>query len=174
MSFLPGPRFLGINGTIHCKSDHNSSEITSRSILHDPEVFPDPESFRIDRWLDEKGEIRGDLKMFGFGFGRRYVTPSSVPPKGAQNKHNQGMPGPTRRRKVRNRILAPTRRLIALTFRSLYINTALVLWAFDIVEDPSSPIDTMGFSDGAVIRPSPFKVIFKPRVANLEPLLKMA
>ena len=43
----------------------------ARSILHDAEVFPEPEVFKPDRWLNEKGEIRDDIKMLGFGFGRR-------------------------------------------------------------------------------------------------------
>lgn len=43
----------------------------TRSIMHDPEVFVDPEKFNSDRWLNEKGTIRDDLKHFDFGFGRR-------------------------------------------------------------------------------------------------------
>lgn len=39
--------------------------------MHDPEVFVDPEKFNSDRWLNEKGTIRDDLKHFDFGFGRR-------------------------------------------------------------------------------------------------------
>ena len=49
------------------------AHVIIRSVMHDPEVFPDPEKFILDRWLDGNGQIRGDLKMFGFGFGRRYV-----------------------------------------------------------------------------------------------------
>lgn len=39
--------------------------------MHDPEVFPEPDSFRPDHWLNEEGEVRDDLKHFDFGFGRR-------------------------------------------------------------------------------------------------------
>ncbi|KAJ3487189.1 hypothetical protein NLI96_g3712 [Meripilus lineatus] len=41
------------------------------SILRDPEFFPDPEIFRPERWFDKRGGIRDDVKMLGFGFGRR-------------------------------------------------------------------------------------------------------
>lgn len=39
----------------------------------DPDVYPDPERFNPDRWLDEKGQIRDDMTFFNYGFGRRYV-----------------------------------------------------------------------------------------------------
>ncbi|KAI0792853.1 cytochrome P450 [Abortiporus biennis] len=102
------------------------------SILHDPEVFPDPETFNPDRWLDDKGHIREDIKHFGFGFGRR-VCPG---------QH--------------------------LADRSLFINTAMLLWAFDIAEDPSAPINTMNFTDTANVQVSPFKVKLDPRIEDLE------
>ncbi|TCD67842.1 hypothetical protein EIP91_011904 [Steccherinum ochraceum] len=41
------------------------------SILHDPDVFPDPEEFKPSRWLASDGRLREDLKHFDFGFGRR-------------------------------------------------------------------------------------------------------
>ncbi|KAI0826895.1 cytochrome P450 [Trametes gibbosa] len=51
--------------------------------------------------------------------------------------------------------------------RSVFINTALTLWAFEISEDPARPIDTMAIKDGALAHPFPFVVRFKPRIANL-------
>ncbi|PBK80852.1 cytochrome P450 [Armillaria gallica] len=41
------------------------------SIGRSPEVFPDPEDFRPERWLDSEGAVRDDLKSLNFGFGRR-------------------------------------------------------------------------------------------------------
>ncbi len=57
--------------------------------------------------------------------------------------------------------------LLCVRVRSVFINTALTLWAFDISEDPSHPIDTMAIKDGALAHPYPFVVRFKPRIANL-------
>ena len=51
--------------------------------------------------------------------------------------------------------------------RSVFINTALVLWAFKISEDPKHPINTFGIMDGALAHPESFVARFTPRVANL-------
>lgn len=37
----------------------------------DPSVFPNPEDFDPQRWLNSEGRIRDDLKAYTFGFGRR-------------------------------------------------------------------------------------------------------
>ncbi|KAI1790162.1 cytochrome P450 [Ganoderma leucocontextum] len=41
------------------------------AIARDPDVFPDGDTFSPGRWLDEKGEMRTDLRFFNWGFGRR-------------------------------------------------------------------------------------------------------
>ncbi|KAG2143792.1 cytochrome P450 [Suillus bovinus] len=53
------------------------------AISRDPDVFPDPNAFKPDRWIDTEGRMRDDLKFFAFGFGRRvcpgqHVANSSV------------------------------------------------------------------------------------------------
>ena len=58
--------------------------------------------------------------------------------------------------------------------RSLFINTAMLLWAFNIKQDPSSPIDTLAFTDVANTHPLPFKVKFEPRIHNLRELIRDA
>lgn len=41
------------------------------SIGRDPSVYPDPEVFNPQRWIDADGEIKENPKLFTFGFGRR-------------------------------------------------------------------------------------------------------
>ncbi len=45
-------------------------------MLHDPEIFPGPDEFRPERYLDDDGTLRAlerheDPALIGFGFGRR-------------------------------------------------------------------------------------------------------
>lgn len=41
---------------------------------HDPDVFDEPDKFMPERWLkDDSGEAKDDLRLWTFGFGRRYV-----------------------------------------------------------------------------------------------------
>ncbi|KAG2142717.1 cytochrome P450 [Suillus cothurnatus] len=52
-------------------------------IGRDPSVFHDPEVFNPQRWIGLNGEIREDMKIFTFGFGRRacpgmYIARRSV------------------------------------------------------------------------------------------------
>jgi cytochrome P450 len=43
-----------------------------RAILHDPEVYPDPEVFKPERFLNEDGSLREDPAMsLVFGIGKR-------------------------------------------------------------------------------------------------------
>ena len=43
-------------------------------MLHDESIFPDSESFVPERWLNEDGSLRSDMRdaeLAAFGFGRR-------------------------------------------------------------------------------------------------------
>ena len=43
-----------------------------RAILHDPEIYPDPEEFKPERFLNEDGTVRDDPTLsLVFGVGRR-------------------------------------------------------------------------------------------------------
>ncbi|KAG1807412.1 cytochrome P450 [Suillus variegatus] len=98
------------------------------AIANDPEVFPEPQTFNPQRWIDDAGRVSGDLRFFPFGFGRR-VCPG-------QHFAN----------------------------RSVFINTALVLWAFHLSENPAAKIDTLAFSDTANIHAAPFEICFAQRI----------
>jgi len=100
------------------------------SVGRDPAYFPDPEAFNPQRWLNEEGKIKEDLKSFSFGFGRR-VCPG---------QH--------------------------MASASVFANTALIQWAFNVKADPTSPIDQLAFTESANTHPLPFKVIFEPRAAK--------
>ncbi|KAF9482981.1 cytochrome P450 [Pholiota conissans] len=49
---------------------------------------------------------------------------------------------------------------------SVFINTALIQWAFSLKPDPFSPIDPLAFTESANTHPLPFKVILEPRAAK--------
>ncbi|KAF8632721.1 hypothetical protein AX15_001718 [Amanita polypyramis BW_CC] len=49
---------------------------------------------------------------------------------------------------------------------SIFLNTALILWAMTIKSDPAFPIDPLAFSESANAHPLPFKVVFEPRAAK--------
>ncbi|KAG1764164.1 cytochrome P450 [Suillus placidus] len=98
------------------------------AIANDPEVFPDPHGFNPQRWIDDAGRVRDDLRSFAFGFGRR---------------------------------VCPGRHVAK---RSVFINTALILWAFRLSENPAAKIDTLAFSDTANIHAAPFEICLEKRV----------
>ncbi|KAG1794705.1 cytochrome P450 [Suillus variegatus] len=98
------------------------------AIANDPEIFPEPHRFNPQRWIDDAGRVRSDLRFFAFGFGRR-VCPG-------QHVAN----------------------------RSVFITTALILWAFRLSENPGAKIDTLAFSDTANIHAAPFEICFEQRI----------
>ena len=49
---------------------------------------------------------------------------------------------------------------------SVFLNTALLQWAFTIRADPKHPIDELAFTESANAHPKPFKVVFEPRVGG--------
>ncbi|EIW85486.1 cytochrome P450 [Coniophora puteana RWD-64-598 SS2] len=106
------------------------------ALSRDPDMFPDPEKFDTQRWLDAQGKLRpqNEIRYFYYGFGRRPITnnPRVCPGQYVAN-------------------------------RSLFITTALLFWAFRVSEDPSAPIDPNALDGGLIAHSLPFKVVFEPR-----------
>ncbi|KAG2137961.1 cytochrome P450 [Suillus clintonianus] len=48
------------------------------AISRDPEVYPDPDSFKPERWINDQGRLRDDLTYFVYGFGRRVCPAQHV------------------------------------------------------------------------------------------------
>jgi hypothetical protein len=55
--------------------------------------------------------------------------------------------------------------------QSVFINAALLLWAFKISQDPDHLIDPDALLDLSNTRPKPFKAIFTPRIKGLEDII---
>ncbi|KAG1738956.1 cytochrome P450 [Suillus lakei] len=100
------------------------------AISRDPDVFPDPDAFKPDRWLDTKGRVREDLKFFVFGFG-------CVPGQHVAN-------------------------------RSVFINTALVLWAFRLTLDRTKLLDDVAFTNGSLPNEQLCTIDFQTRIPEAE------
>lgn len=50
---------------------------------------------------------------------------------------------------------------------SVFLNTALALWAFTVKKDLAAPpIDEWAFTESANTHPMPFRVVFEPRAAK--------
>ncbi|KAG2131613.1 cytochrome P450 [Suillus bovinus] len=98
------------------------------AIANDPEVFPEPHKFNPQRWIDDAGRLRTDLRFFAFGFGRRLCPGQHV------------------------------------ANRSVFLTTALILWAFRLSENPTAKIDTLAFSDTAIIHATPFEICLEKRI----------
>lgn len=117
------------------------------------------------------------MTSFNFGFGRRSVYTISLSIFNAHCVMSklQSLPRPTCCTQVSTPSLYCQSRIILRRIQlrsSLFINTALLLWAFDIREDPASPIDTMGFTDAGNVRALPFKAVFTPRIERLRNIVE--
>ncbi|KAG0703536.1 cytochrome P450, partial [Suillus ampliporus] len=51
------------------------------AISRDPDAFPDPHAFKPQRWMNDQGGLRNDLKFYTFGFGRRICPAQHLVPR---------------------------------------------------------------------------------------------
>nr|BAL05113.1 cytochrome P450 [Phanerodontia chrysosporium] len=114
------------------------------AILRDEDVFPDGDSFKPERWLNEAGALRDDLPypMETFGFGRRIC------------------PG----RHFANDVLWLA---IANILTVFSIERALG-------EDGQPIVPEAKFSPRLISKPEPFKCAFKHRFSGAEDMIRLA
>lgn len=107
-----------------------------RAILHDEEVYPEPEEFKPERFMTEDGKVKDDpLLTYAFGYGRRYAC--------ALLSHYTCEPLPFR--------VCPGRHLVDST---LWILIVSVLAAFSVhkkVDSNGNEIPVEGVYKGALI-----------------------
>ncbi|KAG2067036.1 cytochrome P450 [Suillus decipiens] len=101
------------------------------AISRDPDVYPEPDTFKPQRWIDDQGRLRDDLTFFVYGFGRRVCPGQHV------------------------------------ADRSVFINSLLILWAFELNLDRTKPQDDMGFMNAAIPN-VPCAIEFRTRVPEAE------
>ncbi|KAG2125145.1 cytochrome P450 [Suillus clintonianus] len=104
------------------------------SISRDPDVFPEPDAFKPQRWIDDQGRLKDDfkVKLFVYGFGRR-VCPG---------QH--------------------------IANRSIFLNSLLIMWAFQLALDPTKPLDDTGLMHGSMPDVMPCSIKFEKRIPESE------
>jgi len=106
------------------------------------------------------------MKLFTFGFGRRYILAFFYTVGSAKymSVHARDFMLPTGKSTVwLNEHFISAH---APHFRSVYIAVALILWSFTLAEDPDNPIDDTAFVPGIVSQQKPFSLVFTPRMSE--------
>ncbi|KAG1885080.1 hypothetical protein F4604DRAFT_1918745 [Suillus subluteus] len=57
---------------------------------------------------------------------------------------------------------------LTLTDSFVFINSLLIIWAFQLTLDPTMPLDDMGFMSGAKLNDPPCAIEFETRIPELE------
>ncbi|KAG1740832.1 cytochrome P450 [Suillus paluster] len=119
------------NYCIPC-GDYRSNGSHIRAISRDPEVYPDPDTFKPQRWINDEGRMRDDLSFFVFGFGRRVCPGQHV------------------------------------ASRSIFINSVLMFWAFQVTLDATKPLNDMEYLSGVMPLVQPCALEFKKMIPESE------
>jgi len=134
-----------------------------RAISRDPEVYPDPDAFKPGRWINNEGRLRDGPQLFIYGFGRRwalllilswfcnFITFSVCPGQHIANRSKW--------------FHADDLEAHSDCYRSVFITSLLILWAFQLSLDPTARLDDMGFMKGIH---QPCTIDFKTRVPETE------
>ena len=48
-------------------------------MTHEESVYPDPFTFKPERFFDENGKLKDEDRILAFGFGRRYLSSTTIP-----------------------------------------------------------------------------------------------
>ena len=64
-------RYMPATGKHRLSRHERPNGFSLRVISRDPEVYPDPDEFKPQRWMSDQGRLKDGLKFIVFGFGRR-------------------------------------------------------------------------------------------------------
>ena len=72
---MKGTQILVNQWQVYDIVDYAKHSLCSRGMLHDPELYPEPDAFKPERYIPTNGRaIESDPRDIAFGFGRRYDT----------------------------------------------------------------------------------------------------
>lgn len=64
--------------SIRPPSSNVVTEVNERAMSRDEDVFPDPHSFKPERFFDEHGDLNSNNRILAYGFGRRICVGKSI------------------------------------------------------------------------------------------------
>lgn len=119
------------------------NDILCRAMLHDPDIYEDPDSFKPERFIADDGTLKADTNLVvGFGFGKRCVA-LSIKLQPTEHEYSDR--------------ICPGRHLVDSTF---WMFVASVLSVFNITEDGTGDASAEGvtYMDGGIVMyvPVPF------------------